>query len=114
MDTSNTGGDNGSASGSNLLQRQKPDILAELARLKTLLQVWKQLPDDELAAMSAMGFATPLDLLYIPYEPLTEAELQNRAIGRKILGAYANLGPDKLHQFRTRRGDSRDWGGEDT
>ena len=107
MDTSNTGGDNGSASGSNLLQRQKPDILAELAGLKTLLQVWKQLPDDELAAMAAMGFATPVDLLYIPYQPLTEAELQNRAIGRKILSAYAELGPDELHQFCAQRGDFR-------
>jgi hypothetical protein len=67
------------------------------------------LPDEEMAAMSAMGFAAPLDLLYIPYQPLTDEELQNRASGRKILSAYVDLGPDKLHHFRAQRGDFRGW-----
>jgi hypothetical protein len=104
MDTSNIGGGNASDSGSNRSLRQKPDILVELARLKILLKVWKRLPDEEMAAMSAMGFATPVDLLYIPLQPLTALEVRNRAFGRKILSAYVDLGPDKLDQFHAQHG----------
>ena len=59
MDTSNIGGDSGSASDSNPLPRQKPDFSAGLERLKGSLRAWKQLMDEGKVESLVVKIDTP-------------------------------------------------------
>ena len=88
MDTSNTGGDNGSASDSNALPRQKPDFSAELARLKGSLRAWKQLMDEGKVESQIVKIHSPPELEGMPYRMLTERELRLLRISKRQVNSY--------------------------
>ena len=88
MDTSNTGGGSGSGSGSNASPRQKPDISAGLVQLKASLQAWKQLIDEGKVESLVLKIESPPELAGIPNRMLTEPELQQLMLSKKMQSDY--------------------------
>ena len=88
MDTLNTGGDNGSGSGSNASPRQKPDISAKLRQLKESLRVWKQLVAEGKVESFVVKIDSPPELADVPYRMLTEREQRQLRITKRQLGNY--------------------------
>lgn len=88
MDTSNIGGDSGSASDSNPLPRQKPDFSAGLERLKGSLRAWKQLMDEGKVESLVVKIDSPPELKGVPYRMLTERELRLLRISKRQIHNY--------------------------
>lgn len=88
MDTSNIGGDSGSASDSNPLPRQKPDILAELARLKESLRAWKQLIAEGKVESLVVKIDSPPELAGVAARMLSEQEQQQLRATKMELNNY--------------------------
>ena len=88
MDTLNTGGDNGSGSGSNASQRQKPDTSAALLQLKESLRVWKQLMAEGKVESLVLKIDSPPELADVPYRMLSERELRQLRINKRRMINY--------------------------
>ena len=88
MDTSRIGGGNGSVSGLNPLPRQKPDILAELARLKESLKVWTQLVAEGKEERLIVKIDSPQGGDESPDRMLTNWELRQLRITKRRLHNY--------------------------
>lgn len=88
MDTSNTGGDSGLGSDSTASPRQKPDISAELLRLKESLKVWKQLIAEGKVESLVLKIDSPPELADVPYRMLTEREQRQLRINKRRMMNY--------------------------
>lgn len=88
MDTSNTGGDSGSGSDSSASPRQKPDISAGLVQLRASLQACRQLIDEGKVESLILKIDSPPELAGVPNRILTEPELQQLILSKKLQSDY--------------------------
>lgn len=88
MDTSNTGGDSDSASGSNPSPRQSPDFSAALEQLRGSVRAWEQLLAEGKVEPLVLKWDTLRDAEGMPNRMLTERELRQSRINNWRLDKY--------------------------
>lgn len=88
MDTSNIGGGNGSDSASNVSLHQKLDISSGLVQLKESLKAWRRLIDEGKVELLVLNIDSPPELAAVPYRMLTQAELQQLILSKKLQSDY--------------------------